>query len=289
MGDVLRGVRVGLENDGITVAGTLKNVTWRLLPDEESWQALQADATTRFDETTVTIESSRGMCITIDYERYSYTAILLKSGEEREQDGFQHFPLLLTRMPGSLKEVLVEYLETTFDSRVSSLNLPSQTITHIFEKYLSDVCIGEDGEELDSAERIRALRNIVKETEIFIGFKLASNSGALNSFEIHLAREDIPRLLTKGKSLQHERPDKSPFMLALTTYVQGHLALDLKHEKVRITRIACGAFVLGAEGKVKITEPTGGELQHQHFQATQELIEGLVQLATKNPLTHSDG
>lgn len=42
-----------------------------------------------------------------------------------------------------------------------------------------------------------------------------------------------------------------PFIEALARYVQQHLALDMFHPAVRISKIACGGFVL-SEGRVKI-------------------------------------
>lgn len=42
-----------------------------------------------------------------------------------------------------------------------------------------------------------------------------------------------------------------PFIEALAQYVQQHLALDMFHPAVRISKIACGGFVL-SEGRVKI-------------------------------------
>lgn len=50
-----------------------------------------------------------------------------------------------------------------------------------------------------------------------------------------------------------------PFTEALAKYVQQHLALDMFHPAVRISKIACGGFVL-SEGRVKIfgTPPSVG-------------------------------
>jgi len=145
------------------------------------------------------------------------------------------------------------------------------------------VCLDDDGKELDYADRIRTLRNVVKEAEFFVGFNIPLHSAALKILEIHIMREDVPRFLTRGKSTPQGDSEASPFLQALSTYAQDHLALDLKHEQVRITRIACGGFVLGMEGKVKLGEPIASELRKQQARATETLVDGLVEIAaTRN-------
>lgn len=289
VGDVLRGVRVGLETDTLSAAGTLRKVTWRLLPDEGAWDALLAEDETRWDETTVTIDSSRGIWISVEYEKSTYTAVLLKGEEDGTGDGFQHFPLLMTKMSGSLRDVLIEYLESSFDTRIAPLQLSSAQVIDSFEQYVRSVCLDEEEQELSSAERIRAIRNTVKDTQVFVGFDLPSNSGALKTLDIHLAREDLPQLITRGKALQNNTTADTPFLQALSTYVDGHLALDLTHEKVKIVRIACDAFVLGIEGKVKLSEPTGNEQQEQQYRATRKLVDGLVKIAEGGKLLSLTG
>lgn len=55
------------------------------------------------------------------------------------------------------------------------------------------------------------------------------------------------------------------------------MALDLQHEKVRLVRIACGAFVLGAEGKVKLTHLAGSDSgEGSRGAATRRLINGFI-------------
>jgi hypothetical protein len=278
VGDVLRGVRVGVENDALTAAGALKIVSWRLLPPEDAWNVPQSEEETRLEDTTGTIDASRGILVIIEYERNTYTAILLKE-DNSVQDNFQHFPLLMTKMPGSLREALIQYLTTSFDTHISNLHISSGFIVGALERYLTEVGLAEDGDELESIERNRALRSIVKEVEVFVGFDLPGASNALRTVEIHLLREDIPQLLSNGKKLQ-PNSNTSPFMEALTRYVQSHLALDLKNEHVKVVRVACGAFVLGMEGKIKVTGFTREtQLDEQQFRATTSLINSLIELA----------
>lgn len=298
-GEVLRGVRIGLapEHDTLARVGALQTVTWRLLPEEEAWatEETQVDS----DDTTTVLTSSRGMLVTVTYEKMAYKAILLRDdrtsdadttiGSVREgMEEFQHFPLLLSKMPGPLRETFTDYLSTTFDTRISPLHLSSEYLTDTFEHYISDLSNDEDGELMDMIDRSRTLRTIIKETLFVIGLDLPSTS--LKTIDISIAREDLPRMIARGKKLGRQSDGESPFLDALAAYITGHMALDMRHEGVKIVRIACGAFVLGAEGKIKLTQPTSGEddISPQR-RAMRRLINDLVSTAIGGSLNAKPG
>ncbi|KHE85156.1 hypothetical protein GE21DRAFT_5221 [Neurospora crassa] len=69
--------------------------------------------------------------------------------------------------------------------------------------------------------------------------------------------------------------EESPFMEALGRYVDKHLGLNLFHPGVRVTKIACGGFVM-SEGRLKVFTPReegGGQRQRA---AVWKLVSGLV-------------
>ncbi|CZR67768.1 uncharacterized protein PAC_17667 [Phialocephala subalpina] len=298
-GEVLRGVRVGLapEDDTLSRVGALQTVTWKVLPEEEAWAADETEPGN--DDTTTVLTSSRGMLVTVTYEKMTYKAILLRDDRTSDPDTtlgsiregmeeFQHFPLLLSKMPGPLRETFTDYLATTFDTRISVLHLSSKYLTDTFEHYISDLSNDEDGELMDMIDRSRTLRTIIKETLFFIGFDLPSAS--LKTIDISIAREDLPRMVARGKKLGRQADGASPFFDALAAYVKGHMALDMRHEGVKIVRVACGAFVLGAEGKIKLTQPTSSqdEISPQR-RATRRLINDLVAAAVGGALAGKEG
>jgi hypothetical protein len=291
-GEVLRGVRVGLDPEDNVLArvGALQTVTWKLLLEEDAWTA--GDETELgYDDTTVSLEMSRGILVTITYERMSYRAILLRARREgnydetvdsarEDEDGFQHFPLLLSKMPGPLRETFADFLATTFDARVSALRLSSSYLTDTFEKYLLDISVGEDGEVLELGERSRSLRNIIKETALYLGFDMPDGSVSLKTIDIQIAREDLPQMITKGNQIGGQGAGDNPFFDALATYIKAHLALNMADERVKVVRIACGAFVLGAEGRIKITQPlSSADGDSSQSRATRRLVNGLISAA----------
>lgn len=74
-----------------------------------------------------------------------------------------------------------------------------------------------------------------------------------------------------------------PFIESLAQYVLQHLALDMFHPAVRISRVACGGFVL-SEGRVKIfgtPASVDGDhgIPHSKQRAAWEILGGLVEKA----------
>ncbi|KAK3399596.1 kinetochore complex Sim4 subunit Fta1-domain-containing protein [Sordaria brevicollis] len=78
-------------------------------------------------------------------------------------------------------------------------------------------------------------------------------------------------------------PPPSPFTEALAHYVSKHLGLNLFHPGVRVTKIACGGFVM-SEGRVKVFTPGrqgegGKEGRRRKRVGVWKLVEGLVRKA----------
>ncbi|KAI0429451.1 kinetochore complex Sim4 subunit Fta1-domain-containing protein [Xylaria sp. FL1042] len=55
-----------------------------------------------------------------------------------ERDAFARFPLLLTRMPASLKSVLTDFISSTFDCRISPLYLGTRTLIRSWEHWIKE-------------------------------------------------------------------------------------------------------------------------------------------------------
>ncbi|KAH8602083.1 kinetochore complex Sim4 subunit Fta1-domain-containing protein, partial [Bisporella sp. PMI_857] len=285
VGDVLRGVHVGLDLDDVLArVGSLQAVNWRRLLKEDIWVSEHDDATIHSVDN---ISDTCGILIKISYERASYSAVLLKhaQGEEvydttmEEADGFEHFPLLLTRMPGSLRETFTKFLSSTFDTRASILHLGGTYLTDALEKYITSLLTDEDGVSIRSVQAGSMVARIIKDVQIVIGFDVPSTIPSLKTMDFIVAKEEVERLIQTGKNIgEKDTGQPHPFMAAFSDYLNSHLALDITHERVKILRIACGAFVVGSEGKIKLTNPAYIEDSTQR-QATRDLIENLIEIA----------
>ncbi|XDG09774.1 hypothetical protein ABKA04_009389 [Annulohypoxylon sp. FPYF3050] len=173
VGDVVRGVQVGLENDSsgaLGRTGALYAVEWRWIDGEH----ILGDRVGREgsvelgtgNETAGKKSGKRVMCIELRYENARFNALLLPDlGGDEESDGsdkqpswtwsgdgdttngrksegdktaFLHLPLLLFRMPAPLKSVLVDFISSTFDCRISPLALGTRSLITSWEGWLSD-------------------------------------------------------------------------------------------------------------------------------------------------------
>lgn len=82
---------------------------------------------------------------------------------------------------------------------------------------------------------------------------------------------------------ERETVRPQPFTEALAQYVRKHLALDMFHPAIRITKVACGGFAL-SEGRVKVfgvppTSEGDGGLSDTKQRAVWGVLEGLLERA----------
>ncbi|MCJ1381190.1 hypothetical protein MMC17_004299 [Xylographa soralifera] len=241
-GDILRGVRVGLHNHAESTAlGLLKDCRWR---------SLLSETTSRVDPQE--IPGFEGIHIELEYKINTYTAFLLRSLaiERPETPGETRLPLLLTRMPSTVRDVLLDYLTPTFDVRIEPMRLSSQFMENVLERLLE-------------AARPHEAHNFemqVKGIQLVVGFK-APITPNLRNLTIDIRSEDVLAFLNRGEAMirgQESNGDRSrsgPFMCSIRGYMNDQTALDMNHDLVTVSRITCGAFVLAADGKVKVAPP----------------------------------
>ncbi|KAI0188610.1 kinetochore complex Sim4 subunit Fta1-domain-containing protein [Xylaria flabelliformis] len=184
VGDVVRGVQVGLEGDNATLGrlGILERVEWRecslatILPsltEEEGGNENEARHRSRGGgkqkgrKRPQEIRRRHLLCLELEYEKATFSALLLPSLDEKERNSdddnsesplqnhpswtqnstnpkdekdtskaFTHYPLLLTRMPAALKSVVVDFLSSTFDCRISALRLGTRSLIRSWEKWI---------------------------------------------------------------------------------------------------------------------------------------------------------
>lgn len=279
-GESLRGVKLGSENENAVLlrAGSLRKVNWITLYDEN------------FSDLEVDNSERSGMMVTILYENAEYRAIFLKdthlndSSVDKRGDGFHQFPLLLIKMPVSLRKRFTDYLATTFDTRISSLFIGNKCLKDCFEKYIADVRSIEFDNDNDvdgNTEKNLNLDNIVKDIVVRIGFDLPNGSASLKAIDIQIPSEDLPRMISMGETTGHVK-----IFEAIGTYLRAHLALDINNSKVRVTRISCAAFSLDAEGKLKLSQPSKLNEVSTQLRANQTLINTLIQAATGSIILH---
>ncbi|GAB1202035.1 hypothetical protein APSETT445_000642 [Aspergillus pseudonomiae] len=248
-GNVLAEFQVGtsapsLEEDALSRTGTLKNC---------SWEAISSLAL----ETSNAPESPCGILVVLEYENITYKAALLAPPEgSHSRKTSTYLPLLLTRLPGPLRQTFISFLSANFDTYCSVFRLPSQFLCAGLASYVDALTQGRDRE---SAASQAILEDVVKEIQITVSFS-TNVAPDLRSLNINIPRGSIKNFLpATGNSNQ---PSGS-ILSGLSSYIEKHLAMDLDlagssakdspaRKHVRISKIACNGFVLGAEGKMKL-------------------------------------
>ncbi|KAG6121917.1 hypothetical protein E4U14_000730 [Claviceps sp. LM454 group G7] len=173
VGDVVRGIQIGLESTDTPAGqvGALRSVTIRWFQAQKllggDLDYTEQDSGNGIDDAVMrqwnrlSERHKRGLWVEIVHENASYVALLLpghpgavrdrrtatSNGWAMQSDGktldvgadldqFVHLPLLLLRMPQALKGVIGDWISTTFDCRVSKLNLGTRTLVTVWEDWI---------------------------------------------------------------------------------------------------------------------------------------------------------
>ncbi|KAL4992609.1 kinetochore complex Sim4 subunit Fta1-domain-containing protein [Aspergillus falconensis] len=267
-----------------TTLGALQSCTWEAI---SSLSFLSPDPVSQ-DGNGSAMEQNQeepaGLLITLTYENATYKAALLGPGsvsrsQSQSQEQTQkkrkrgrpsmkssimtvsasiHLPLLLTRLPKPLRESLISFLSSNFDTYVSALRISSQDLCGVLESYTSGLTpAGAVNASVDVEE-------IIRELHLTLSFAppIAPSLKALN---VNITRETVGSFIPSPRSTS----GGSSVLSGLSAYLSKHLAMELGLPLpageaaaatgsslvggyVRLTRIACAGFVVTSEGRLKI-------------------------------------
>jgi hypothetical protein len=246
-GDSVRGVEVDFAgtDDALPNLGPLDECTWDLVGDEDAWidrhrQLVDPDASHL--ATVVPAAQARGIQVTLDYEHQSYNALLLRDPTSTAApDGFTALPLLLVKMPSAIRDVFLRYITTSFDAHVAPLRLSSAFVTSSLETYFR---------HLSASTSTQSIEDVIRQLQIQLSFHNATT--LLRHLDVTIAGRHVSGFLSRGKLLRDAKD--RPFTAALAAYMKKHLALDILHPKVHISRISCASFVLATD-RLKLMAP----------------------------------
>ncbi|KAI1383810.1 kinetochore complex Sim4 subunit Fta1-domain-containing protein [Hypoxylon trugodes] len=262
VGDVVRGVQVGLEGDAaLGRTGALYAVDWRWINAERILGSNQREGSIELgyqSEDGPQNRRRRVLCIELRYENARFSALLLPkldtdegssnpshlpswtwqadntSRDEVDQSAFLHLPLLLFRMPAPLKSVLIDFLSSAFDCRINPLALGTRTLVGSWEAWLSHNDSGE----------IRRVLN--KDILITLGFHIEPSepkskgsgaSGEIEGSEDQVTKLEAPQLGLKSIDIAIPASDAYRFLRAGTNIVDESRAAVVKKRKADATTV----------------------------------------------------
>ena len=282
-GDVLAGLQqpapvpAGEDDDGLSKIGALKTCTW-----EGIGMSLLTNEDDNDNDNDDNEEEGKGVLIVLDYENATYKVVLLPGLKPApgntttptttttqptdRQGGSTHLPLLMTRLPTSLRQTVISFLSGSFDTYCTALRLPMSFMCVGLETYVDAFLDSEYGDGSD------ALQSVVKDMHLTLSFS-RSIAPALKALNITVPRTSVDEFLRSSPGTGSSASSKA-FLANISRYIEKHLSLKLDlsassptgsaaaqtpaKQHVRLSKIACGGFVLGAEGRIKLVGRTGG-------------------------------
>ncbi|RAH72890.1 uncharacterized protein BO66DRAFT_426721 [Aspergillus aculeatinus CBS 121060] len=177
-----------------------------------------------------------------------------------------HLPLLLTKLPAPLRHTFLAFLSATFDTYAAGLTLPSGFLGGSLEGYLSYV--REEARKVGGGAGVEGggddvVGAVVRDVHIVLGFQGPVAPG-LRGLDVCLPRGVVGGLV--GGVSEEDQSGGGDVLGKIAGYLDTHLAMrvDLKEGKgleggdvVRVTRVSCGGFMLGADGKMKLVGVAG--------------------------------
>lgn len=201
--------------------------------------------------------------MTLEYENITYKAALLADAElENQREGSTFLPLLLTKFPNALRQTFISFLSANFDTYCSNLRLPSTFLCKGLETFVDELRNGRGPSERSAATE--TIEEGIKELQLTLAFS-PSIAPALRTLNISISRASLVEFLRdeapKSKRTLKQKL-RSPLIGNLTAYLETHLAMQLdldgssqkqaSRKHARLSKIACAAFVLGGEGRMKL-------------------------------------
>jgi hypothetical protein len=246
-GDNIRGVEVdfaGTEG-ALPNLGPLEACNWDIIGDEDEWinrhQHLVDPEASQLPR-SVPPEQARGLEVTLEYEKHSYNALLLRDpSATKSPEGFTSLPLLMLKMPAPVRAVFLNYIRTSFDAHVTPFRLSPTFLTSTLETYFR---------RLTAANSSQAIRDVIRQVQLQLAFP--NQSTGLKHIQVTISGNDVPGFVKRGKLLR--KTTKTPFTNALASYLQKHLAIDLSNPKVQVSKITCNAFTLSTD-RLKVAVP----------------------------------
>jgi len=225
-----------------------------------------------------------GVEVSFEYERGvgGYIAYLI--GPPQKDDGeFTKLPLVLTRLPKLLADVLFEYLAATFDTLALSMGVVEDT--NGVDDGNGETGVGWLGEMLEMYVEHTEGR---VDKDIALTYRIPTGLGSgVKVITAGLEKRDIsgflnyglalgPRVIWNGKKRKREGDGdveqsrrKGPFLVAVEKHMESSMSLNAS--KLVLTKVTCGGFIIGGSpsGATVVGGDRGGKKDATELETTE--------------------
>ncbi|QSL65938.1 hypothetical protein MERGE_003075 [Pneumocystis wakefieldiae] len=158
-----------------------------------------------------------------------YTCLLVSLSEK--QQGWREFPLLISRIPGELLQVVLNYLTSRFDAWAMPFQLKSMTLVDLLQLYVKSVDPGTE-DAAQPLELVFLTKSIKGLRRIIVG--------------------------VKGQDMLIWRERELGFFEGLKKYLFEQTTIDFN--QLELFRIGCAGFIISSEGKLKMLKPMQSQI-----------------------------
>ena len=181
-GDVLRGVQISTTASDTAKTTLVRSCEWTIEPD--------LLPTEQFDSVMIKIIWEDGSTFTaFMVPNYTTSEHVSLGKRKRDSDEFTSLPLLLTKGPQVVKQQLINYVATRFDSKASDVSLPADLLAECLQGYL-ELAFRDDASQRVIDRHVRILELIYAVLEP----SKTKVKGALRRITFSLGAGDVQEL-----------------------------------------------------------------------------------------------
>ena len=274
---------------------------------KSSWNIIQSNLSARQPRIL-------GVLITVEYDRSSYKAVLLRqlnnNNPQQRTNASSTLPLLLLRMPSTLTRCFLKFLETGLSATsVQPLKLHTPLLCSILESYIHTLSTLPSGQNLPSYSRDASLQDLpsqmIRDVRITLSFS-GVVAPHLRTLDLDVPFDTVWKLVRPGVETSNGSTTETGFLNRLANHLNrttglnlpwrssngqpastSDLTADNAEDVIRISRIACASLVISTDGKVKIVGKFAENILDEEMlglvtKANRDLIEMLVRRAGEN-------
>lgn len=236
----------------------------------------------------------QGILITLIYERGSYKAAFFRGTKfnSRYEDDRIQLPALLLRMPAHLSKRLIDFLCSNFKVAATPIKIATTVLYNMLGNYLNTLSMASKDRSDDVADDLYS--TVLKDLKFCFAFGNPV-SPQLRLLDVNVPNsvlcQSMSRTVQMRKSGRASGDTPKDIIEELAAFFDRHTGLQIprpsqkdESDLIKVSKLACGAFVLAADGKFKLVSKAIDALSGEAYmqaakQANEQLLNEIVEVA----------